>query len=45
MKVEDAIKYQRGYASYKHGHWYDSDEDALYDFITTHWAVVREYDE
>ena len=45
MKVEDAIKYQHGYINQNYGHSYDSDEDALYDFMTIRWATVKEYDE
>jgi len=42
MKVEDVIKYQRGVYSMKYGHEYDSDEDALYDFLSIHYATVKE---
>lgn len=42
MKVEDAITYQHGYASQKYGHAYDSDEDALYEFMTIRWAKIVE---
>lgn len=45
MKVEDAIKYQHGVTNMKYGHTYDSDEDALYDFMTIHWANIIEVED
>ena len=43
IKVEDAIKYQKGIYNIKYGHAYDSDSDALYDFMTNHYANIVEY--
>lgn len=45
MTVEDAIRYQRGYCAEK-AFYYKSDEDALADFLTIHWAkIIEVYEE
>ena len=39
---EDAIKYQTRYAKDVHDHVYNDEEEALADFISTHWAKILE---
>jgi hypothetical protein len=41
--IAHAINFARNTAE-KLGHSYASDEDALDDFIVTHWAEIKEYD-
>jgi hypothetical protein len=45
VTVEDAIKSQRVHvAKYRPDFTYESDDQALQDFITVHWGIVVEGD-
>jgi hypothetical protein len=41
LSVEDAIKAQKNSAAFKE-YVYESDERALEDFVTIHWAQIKE---
>ena len=46
LTVEEAIGKQRtAAASVRPGFVYESDEQALDDFVTVHWAWIKEIDE
>jgi len=39
----DCIQWQKNYAKEMHDYVYKSDDDALFDFMTVHWATLKEY--
>jgi hypothetical protein len=48
MKVEDVIAWQKEDAKnryHKYFKGYETDEDALQDFMVVHWAEIKEYPE
>ena len=46
MTVSDVIAYQHGRDDHREkGYVYESDADALDDFVVTHWASIIEVDD
>lgn len=45
MTVEDAIKWQKGYAKTELNYAYPNDSDALLDFRDVRYGVIKEYNE
>jgi hypothetical protein len=42
LTKEEAIKQMKSHAATRWGHHYTSDDEALFDFITIHWAWTPE---
>lgn len=40
ISIEEAVKIAKAVAATK-GYTYSSDQDALEDFVTVHWAIVK----